>query len=100
MDWFPLSGPELVAVGVSVVISVVALIVTTTAMRRLRAETLQFDRALAAGISTLNGTLAEKHAAIDRTLAEIKFKHDRGLGEVSRIVELAEQALAQVYQMK
>jgi hypothetical protein len=99
MDWFPLSGPALVAGGVSVVISVVALIVTTTAVRQLRAEKLQFDRALAAGISTLNRTLAEKHAAIDRTLAEMKLKHDRDLGEVNRIVELAEQALAQVYQM-
>jgi len=100
MDWLPLSGPALVVSGVSVVISVVCLIVTTRAVRRLRAEKLEFDRALAAGISTLNRTLAEKHAAIDRTLAEMKSKHHRDLGEVNRMVELAEQALAQFYQMK
>jgi len=99
MDWLPLSGP-LVVSGVSVVISVVGLIVTTRAVRRLRAEKLEFDRALAAGISTLNRTLAEKHAAIDRTLAAMKSKHDRDLGEVNRMVELAEQALAQFYEMK
>jgi hypothetical protein len=95
----PFLGP-LVVSGVSVVISVVGLMVTTRAVRRLRAEKLQFDRALAAGISTLNRTLAEKHAAIDRTVSEMKFKHDRDLGEVNRMVELAEQALAQFHQIK
>jgi len=100
MDWLLLSGPALVVSGVSVIISVVCLTVTTRAVRRLRAEKLEFDRALAAGISTLNRTLAEKHAAIDRTLAAMKSKHDRDLGEVNRMVELAEQALAQFYEMK
>jgi hypothetical protein len=101
MDWMiPFLGPALVATGVSGVISVACLIVTTKALRRRRAEELESDRALAERIFNFDRAMAEKHAAIDRTLAELKSKNDYDLSELNRMIELAEQAIVQFHQIK
>jgi len=101
MDWMiPFFGPALVATGACGVISLVGLIVTTRAVRRLRAEKLESDRALAERIVNLVHALAERHATVDRTLAELKSKNDHDLSELDRITKLAEQAIIQFHQIK
>jgi hypothetical protein len=93
-------GPALATAGVCSGISVVGLILTTRALRRLRAEKLESDRALTERIFKLARTLAEKHAAMDRALAELKFKCYQDLGELSRMTQLADQAIVQFHQVR
>jgi hypothetical protein len=92
MNWISLIGPVLVASGASGTIAVVGLIVAIRTVRRLRADRLEFDFALSTLKINLDKTLAEIRAAADR--------HDRNLSELKRTTELAEQAVAQFYQVK
>src|ERR1700674_2399487 len=89
MDFSPLIGPATVAAGVSGVISVVGLIVSNVAARRLHTEKLGFD-----------SQLAERKFEFDKDLAERKFRYDRELHDHKRQVELAEEVLADFYQAK
>jgi len=101
MDWMmPFFGPTLLAAGVSGMISVAGFIVTTRALRRLRAEKLESDRALAERLSKLVQALAERHATIDHALAELKSKHDHDQSELNRMIGLADQAIVQFHQIK
>jgi hypothetical protein len=101
MDWMiPFFGPALVAAGVSGVISVVALVVTTRVVRCLRAEKLESDRVLAERLFKLVHALSERLGAIDGALAELKSKHDHDLSELNRTIELAEQAIVQFHRIK
>jgi hypothetical protein len=100
LDWISLIGPAIVAAGVSGAISVVGLIVATRAVRRLHADKLEFDFALAAHKFNLDKALGEIRAAADPSLAEMKFKYDRDLSELKRTTELAERAVAQFYQVR
>jgi hypothetical protein len=96
----PFFSPALLAAGVSGVVSVAGLIVTTGALRRLRAEKLESDRALAERLFKLVQALAERHAAIDRALAELKSKNDHDQSELNRMIGLADQAIVQFHQIK
>jgi hypothetical protein len=92
MNWMSLIAPAMVAAGVSGTIAVVAFIVTTRTVRRLRADRLEFDFALSAHKFNLDKALAEIRAGADR--------HDHELSELKRTTELAEQAIADFYQVK
>ena len=87
-----LFGPALVAAGVSGAIAVAGFIVTTRTVRRLRADRLEFDFALAAHKLNLDNTLAAIRAAAER--------YDRDLSELKRTTDLAERAVAEFYQVK
>jgi hypothetical protein len=101
MDWImPFLSPALLAAGISGIISVAGLIVTARAVRRLRAEKLESDRALAERLFKLVQALAERHTAIDRALAELKSRNDHDLSELNRMIELADQAIVQFQQIK
>jgi len=101
MDWMiPFFSPAPVAAGVSGIISVAGLIVTTRALRSLRTEKLESDRALAERLFKLVQALAERHAAIDRALAELKSKNDHDQSELNRMIGLADQAIVQFHQIK
>jgi hypothetical protein len=89
----PFLSPALLAAGVSGVISVAGLIVTARAVRRLRAEKLESDRALAERLFKLVQALAERHAAIDRALAELKSRNGHDLSELNRMIELQFQQI-------
>jgi hypothetical protein len=89
MNWISLLGPAIVAAGVSGAIVVVGFIFTT---RRLRIDRLEFDCALTAHKVDLDNALAEIRAAADRD------HHD--LRELKRATQLAEQAVAEFYQVK
>ena len=109
MDWGSLVGPAVVAAGVSGVISVVGLIVSTRTARAIHSEKLAFDRDLAERKFAFDKDLAERKrsadsqlaehkSAVDADLAERKFKYDRELHDHKRRVEQAEAVLAEFFQ--
>lgn len=87
MDWTSLIGPAVVAAGVSAIISIISMIVSTRLARHLHSEKLEFDQ-----------QLAERKFEFDKDLAERKFRYDRDLHDHKRKTELAEQALIAFYE--
>jgi hypothetical protein len=92
MNWISLIGPAMVAAGVSGVIAIVGSVTTARKLRRLQADRLEFDFALAAHKLNLDNTLAAVRAAAER--------YDRDLSELKRTTDLAERAVAEFYQVK
>lgn len=89
MDWGSLIGPAVVAAGVSGVISVIGLVVTTRTAQALHADKLKFDQ-----------ELAERKFTFDKELAERRFTYDRALHDHKRKTELAEQGLTAFYEAR
>jgi hypothetical protein len=100
MDWGALIGPAVVAAGVSGVISVIGLVVTTRTARTLHADKLKFDERLAERKFESDKELAERKFTFDKEIAERKFKYDRELHDHKRKTELAEQALTAFYEAR
>jgi hypothetical protein len=53
MDWGSLIGPAAVAAGISGVISIVSMVVTTRPSRQLHSEKLRVDQKLAEQVSSV-----------------------------------------------
>lgn len=77
MDWGALIGPAVVAAGVSGVISVAGVIVSTRTARAIHSEKLAFDRDQAAQKFAFDERLAERKFEFDKELAERKFEFDK-----------------------
>lgn len=110
MDFGALIGPAVVAAGVSGIISVVGLIVSTRTARALHSEKLAFDRDLAERKFAFDSKLAERKLTSDHDLAEWKaqsdvhlaenkFKLDTAFADRKRRQDLAEEVLSSFYQM-
>src|SRR5208337_2818708 len=97
MDWGALIGPAVVAAGVSGIVSVVGLIVSTRTARAIHTEKLNFDRDQAAHKLAFDERLAENKFSYDRELAERKFAQEREQLVYKRQFELAEGLLADAY---
>jgi hypothetical protein len=80
MNWISLIGPAMAAAGVSSVIAVVGSVTTARRLRRLQADRLEFDFALAAHKLNLDNTLAAVRAAAER--------YDRDLSELKRTIDV------------
>jgi hypothetical protein len=89
MDWGPLIGPAVVAAGVSGIVSVIGLIVSTRTARAIHMEKLAFDERLAERKVNADIALAEKKIALDARLADRKRRQD-----------LAEEVLSGFFQIK
>ncbi len=111
MDWGSLIGPAVVAAGVSGVISVIGLVVTTRTARTLHADKLKFDerlaerkfesdKELAERKFRFDKELAEHRVQLDAALAEKKFAFDKAMIAWRRRYELAEQVLAAAYEAR
>jgi hypothetical protein len=92
MNWISLIGTAMVAAGVSSVVAVVGSVITARRLRRLQADRLEFDFALAAHKLNLDNTLVAIRAAAER--------YDRDLSELKRTTDIAERAVAEFYQVK
>lgn len=99
MDWGSFIGPAVVAAGVSGVISVIGLIVSTRTARAIHTEKLAFDRDQAAQKLAFGERLAERKVNADIALAEKKIALDASLADRKRRQDLAEEVLSSFYQM-
>ena len=95
-----LIGPAVVAAGVSGIVSVVGLIVSTRTARAIHTEKLGFDRGQAAQKLAFDKRLAERKFEFDKDLAERRFKYARALHDHRRRTEIAEEVLADFYQAR
>jgi len=100
MDWGSFIGPAVVAAGVSGIVTVVGLIVSTRTARALHTEKLAFDREQATQKLAFDERLAERKVNADITLAEKKVALDASLADRKRRQDLAEEVLSSFYQMK
>jgi hypothetical protein len=100
MDWGALIGPAVVAAGVSGVISVIGLIVSTRTARGIHTEKLAFDREVAGRKFVADEKLAERKFDFDNAIAERKFKYDRELHDHKRKTELAEQGFIAFHEVR
>jgi len=89
MDWHSLIGPAVVAAGVSGLISIVGLIVSTRTARQLHTEKVDSDR-----------ELATKKFEFDKELAQRKFDQERAQLIHKRQFDLAEALLADAYRFR
>jgi hypothetical protein len=99
VDWGSFIGPAVVAAGVSGIVSVVGLIVSTRAARAIHTEKLAFDRDQAAQKLAFDDRLAERKVNADIALAEKKIALDASLADRKRRQDLAEEVLSSFYQM-
>jgi hypothetical protein len=111
MDYTSLIGPAVVAAGVSGIISVIGLIVSTRTARAMHAEKLASDRDLAERKFAFDEKLAERKFEFDKqlsahkldadiNLAEKKFRLDAALADRKRRQQLAEEVLSGFYQVR
>jgi hypothetical protein len=100
MDWGSFIGPAVVAAGVSGVITVIGLIVSTRTARAIHTEKLAFDRDLAERKFVADEKLAERKFDADAALAEKKFRLDTAFADRKRRQELAEEVLSGFYQIR
>jgi hypothetical protein len=100
MDWGPLIGPAVVAAGVSGIVSVIGLIVSTRTAHAIHTEKLDFDRDQAAQKLAFDERLADNKFSYDRELAERKFAQEREQLVYKRQFELAEGILADAYRFR